>query len=130
MTSPNRCCRRRNGLVFGITVLLSACQITPDTLSPANIPAMTPAQLDEVQKLLADAVGQPRVTLSAQAFADTHILVLEPAARRTPLGTVATGTTTTTPPTFHLLGDGRRCQLHDLRRDVRHNLSFECGEPL
>jgi hypothetical protein len=88
---------------------------------------MTPAQVAEIQAIVGKAVGQSTVRISTEAFSNTHILVLEPAMARTPLGTVAAGTTTTRPPTFHLLGDGQRCQLHDLRSDVHYPLSFVCG---
>lgn len=117
----------RTTLMMSWLAGLGACQVSPDNLAPARIPAMTTPQVDEVQGVVADAVGQPTVRISAQAFSNTHILVLAPAMGRTPLGTVATGTTTTRPPTFHLQGDGRRCQLYDLNNNLFYPLSFACG---
>ena len=53
--------------------------------------------------------------------------VLEPAARQTPLGTVASGTTTKRPRTFHLLGNAEQCLLEDQATGTRYKLPFACG---
>ncbi len=117
---------RISGLLLSI-VVAAACQTSAEPLAPATVSLLTPAQTVEIQRIVAAAVGQQQVRVSNSAFAQTHILVLEPAMRRTPLGTVATGTTTTKPPTFHLLGNGLSCQLYDVGNNVRHTLTFSCG---
>ena len=105
----------------------TACQSTPDAMQSATIASLTPSQLQHVEEILGHAVGQERVPISRDAFATTHILVLEPAARQTPLGTVASGTTTKRPRTFHLLGNAEQCLLEDQATGTRYKLPFACG---
>jgi hypothetical protein len=93
----------------------------------ANIASLTPSQLLQVEEIVGQAVGQERVSVRRDAFATTHILVLEPAVRHTPLGTVASGSTTERPRTFHLLGNGEQCLLEDQATGTRYGLPFACG---
>ena len=77
---------------------------------------------------MASATGQTQVTLSADAFTASHILVLEPMITQTPQGRIATGRTTTKPQTFHLLSDGSACLLEHVNSGQRYKLSFRCTQ--
>ena len=111
-----------------LAVALSAgCQSAPAEFSYASLSGLTQAQQAELGNLIAEAVNLPQVQLAANAFNDTHVLVLEPAVSSTPRGQLATGRTTTRPQTFHLLSDGQNCLLEHVNSGARYALSFSCS---
>ena len=114
-------------LLMATSLMTAACQHAPDTLRAARAHNLTPAQLEEVTATVAAAVDQPVSNVRSDAFATTHILVLEPSIGQSPQGSLATGTTTTRPPTFHLLSDGDRCLLEDQSTGIQYLLTFTCG---
>lgn len=109
-------------------LLCCACQSAPADFAHARLTNATPDQQAELTQLMARATGRAQVNLADDAFAASHILVLEPALARTPQGTVATGRTTTKPHTFHLLSDGRACVLEHVNSGQRYRLSFSCNK--
>ena len=117
----------RFAVAWFAAALSAGCQSAPEQYSYASLPGLTQTQQAELGNLIAEAVNLPQVQLAANAFKDTHILVLEPAVSSTPRGQLATGRTTTRPQTFHLLSDGRNCLLEHVNSGARYALSFGCN---
>jgi len=110
-----------------IALACLACQHgAPSVPVPARLSEPSDRQLQELQTVIAGAVGRDSIRLGENPFANGHILVLEPSLRDTPQGRVATGATRTRPPTFHLLTDGGKCLLKDMQTERLYPLSFDC----
>lgn len=97
-------------LALSLVMFTLGCQ-TMSKFEPARWVSPEAQGLSELREVLAQTTGVENVRLGTSAFADTHILVLQPGGSNLPNARIATGRLTGKPHTFHLLSDGQRCVL-------------------
>ncbi|MEM7078408.1 MAG: hypothetical protein AAF513_07240 [Pseudomonadota bacterium] len=93
----------------------------PDGRHAPLLPALADAPLHGDAPLLdflRATSGVANVTLAAEVFRQTHILVLEPRAQAGAAYRIATGRMAAPAHVYHLLGDGQRCVVHHLASDT------------
>lgn len=110
---------------------LLACNSSPARggNGPALVAEVTRAGTEEMQRLIGEAMGGVAVTLSADAFTESSLLVIERNPPRSLANPRPGGRELTPPARFRLLLDEGRCWLQRLPDGMRRPLESVRCEP-
>jgi hypothetical protein len=127
LPGPRRAAQRLAGCALALFGL-AACQGAAAPPVPARLVAPDAATRAELQRAVAQALGDSDVILGEQALVDSSVLLVEHRRRMTPDGTRLMGRELETPERFRLYREGDRCVLEHERSGHRFPLAgAECA---
>ena len=109
--------------IGALLLCVSGCKTQSGALQPARAQALSDEGINEIVQVIVLDTGRDVIRISAATFAQSHILVLDNAPRRSLQHGVIDSRNSSQPLRFHLLTDGRRCYLSSEQTGVQVALS-------